>query len=40
MRTASVPDFEAVLRDENQKSLQEFQAFLEDLSPEDFSRQN
>ncbi len=40
LRTASVPDFEAVLRDENEKSLQEFQAFLEDVTPEDFSTKN
>ena len=40
LRTASCPDFEAVQRDENKRSLEEFQAFLENVSPEDFSRQN
>ena len=40
LRTASCPDFEAVQRDENKRSLEEFQAFLEEVTPEDFTRQN
>lgn len=40
LETASVPDFEAVRRDENQRELREFREFLEDVTPEDFNSQN
>ncbi len=40
LKTASVPDFESVRREEVEKEYAEFKAFLEDVSPDDFSPLN
>ncbi len=40
LQTASVPDFESVRREEVEKEFAEFKAFLEDVSPDDFTPLN
>lgn len=37
LATAALPDFRAVERDEQDRELEKFHAFVENLSPEDFS---
>lgn len=36
LKTAAMPDFDSVERDEHEQELQEFHDFVENLSPEDF----
>ncbi len=40
LKTASVPDFESVRREEVEREVAEFKAFLEDVSPDDFTPLN